>query len=269
MKLASPLFRDDPRVEWLPDDPDAVEAHVRIDGTCDLVVGYHGGRFGELDAFVRRCAGDRAEIWARFTDATGANVLDAGAQLAADHARLQVYLRGHYGPDAVARAFAAVGCEAHRQLVANALALFQLQSAEMIGLELEGDRIGAAIYLAVPNRGPADVAAIADAIGFVVAALRPASDAAAQWRLVAAELLATASEEFIYVSFEPTSELRWIKIDVGPRPLALGGVIAQRLGLDPSALLATGAAHDMRLLTHLGLRFGGASPAVSIYHALR
>src|SRR5262245_52343806 len=47
---------DDPRIDWLPDRPDAAEAHLRLDGSCDLVIGYTGTRFPELDVFVERCA---------------------------------------------------------------------------------------------------------------------------------------------------------------------------------------------------------------------
>src|SRR5262252_7159696 len=90
---------DDPRIAQLPDRPDAAEAHVRLDGSCDLVVGYSGDRFAELDAFVTRCASEpHRALWQRWLAATGTDVLDAGAQLASDHARLQVYLRGHYEP---------------------------------------------------------------------------------------------------------------------------------------------------------------------------
>jgi hypothetical protein len=264
---------DDPRIAWLPDRPAAAEAHLRIDGSCDLVVGYPGDRFPELDVFVERCAGHAAErghadhraAWDRWLAATGTDVLDAGAQLGADRARLQVYLRGYYDPAAVERAFAAVGCEASPRLVGNALALFAVQTAEMIGLELDGERTGAAIYLAIPSGGDARAAAVADAVGFLLSAIRPPGPAREQWRAVAGDLLAIAGEERIYLSFDPTPALGWVKIDVGARPLALAGVVARRLGLAADAMLATATSRELTSPSHIGLRFGGESPALSIY----
>ena len=266
---------DDPRIAWLPDRPAAAEAHLRLDGSCDLVVGYPGDRFPELDVFVERCAAHAAErghadhraAWDRWLAATGTDVLDAGAQLGADRARLQVYLRGYYDPAAVARAFAAVGCEASPRLVGNALALFGVQTAEMIGLELDGERTGAAIYLAIPSGGER-AAGVADAIGFLLSAIRPPGRAREQWGAVGGDLLAIAGEERIYVSFDPTPALGWVKIDVGARPLALAGVVARRLGLAADAMLATADARALASPSHLGLRFTGESPALSIYHPL-
>lgn len=266
---------DDPRLGWLPDRPAAAEAHLRADGSCDLVVGYAGERFPELDVFVERCAAHAAErghadhrpAWDRWLAATGTDLLDAGAQLGADRGRLQVYLRGYYAPAVIERAFAAVGCEASPRLVANALALFGLQSAEMIGLELDDERIGAAIYLAVPSGG-GRAAAVADAIGFLLAALRPPGAAREQWRAVGAELLATAAEERIYVSFDPTPALRWVKIDVGARPIALAGVIARRLGIAAESMIAAATERELLSTTHLGLRFYGEAPALSVYCSL-
>lgn len=268
---------DDPRLDWLPDHPDAAEAHLRLDGRCDLVVGYTGTRFPELDVFVERCAGHAAEqghadhrpAWDRWLAATGTGVLDAGAQLGADRGRLQVYLRGHYGPAAVARAFAAVGCEASPRLVGNALALFGVQTAEMIGLELDDERVGAAIYLALPNLAGERSAALAEAIGFLLSAIQPPGHARERWRDVAGDLLATAAEEHVYVSFDPTPALGWVKIDVGERPLALAGLAARRLGLDADAMIATAIEREMTTLTHIGLRFTGEASALSIYSSLR
>jgi hypothetical protein len=268
---------DDPRLDWLPDRPDAAEAHLRQGGSCDLVVGYAGPRFPELDVFVERCAAHAAErghadhraAWDRWLAATGTDVLDAGAQLGGDRGRLQVYLRGHYDPAAVGRAFAAIACDASPRLVANALALFGVQTAEMIGLELDDARVGAAIYLAIPNRGGAHAAALAEAIGFLLSAIRPPGRARDRWRAIATDLLATAREEHVYVSFEPTPALGWVKIDVGERPLALAGVIARRLGLAADPMLAAATARELTSLAHIGLRFAGEAPALSIYSSLR
>ncbi len=268
---------DDPRLDWLPDRPDAAEAHLRLDGSCDLVIGYAGTRFPELDVFVERCAAYAAErghadhraAWDRWLQATGTDVLDAGAQLGADRGRLQVYLRGHYDPPAVGRAFAAVGCDASPRLVANALALFGVQTAEMIGLELDDERAGAAIYLAIPSRGGEHAAGLADAIGFLLSAIRPPGRARERWRAVAADLLATAREEHVYVSFDPTPALAWVKIDVGERPLALAGEVARRLGLAADAMIEAAAARELTALSHIGLRFAGEDPALSIYGSLR
>ena len=275
-RLRGLALADDPRLDWLPDRPDAAEAHLRQDGSCDLVVGYNGTRFPELDVFVERCAAHAAErghadhraAWDRWLAATGTGVLDAGAQLGADHGRLQVYLRGHYDPAAVGRAFAAVGCDASSRLVANALALFAVQTAEMIGLELDDERVGAAIYLAIPNHGGEHAGAIAEAFGFLLSAIRPPGRARDRWREVAAELLATAREEHVYVSFDPTPALGWAKLDVGERPLALAGVTARRLGLAADAMLEAATARELTTLSHIGLRFAGESPALSIYSSL-
>jgi hypothetical protein len=267
---------DDPRLDWLPERPAAAEAHLRQGGSCDFVVGYNGSRFPELDVFVERCAAHAAErghadhrpAWDRWLEATGTSVLDAGAQLGADRGRLQVYLRGHYEPEAVGRAFAAVGCEASTRLVGNALALFGVHSAEMIGLELDAERAGAAIYLAIPSQGGARAAALAEAIGFLLSAIRPPGRARERWQAVATELLATAREEHVYVSFDPTPALGWVKIDTGERPLALAGVVARRLGLVADAMLAAAEARGLTSLTHIGLRFAGEAPALSIYSSL-
>jgi len=275
-RLGGLYAADDPRLGWLPDRPDAAEAHLRQDGSCDLVVGYTGSRFPELDVFVERCAAHAAErghadhrpAWDRWLAATGTGVLDAGAQLGADRGRLQVYLRGHYEPEAVGRAFVAVGCDASPRLVANALALFAVQSAEMIGLELDDERVGAAIYLAIPNHAGARSAALAEAIGFLLSAIRPPGRARERWRAVAAELLATAREEHVYVAFDPTPALGWVKIDVGARPLALAGGVARRLGLAAEPMLVAAAARGLTSLTHIGLRFAGEAPALSIYGSL-
>jgi len=273
------LYRaDDPRIAWLPDAPDAAEAHLRLDTSCDLVIGYTGHRFPELDVFVERCAGDAAErghadhraAWDRWLAATGTELLDAGAQLGA-HDRLQVYLRGYYDPPAVARAFAAVGADASPRLVGNALALFGVRTVEMMGLELDDARVGAAVYLALRNRGGAQAAALGDAIGFLASAIRPRGGPGAAidaWRAVAGELLATASEEHVYVSFDPTAELRWVKIDVGARPLALAGVLGRRLGLPCGAMIEAAIARDFTSPSHIGLRLSGDAPALSIYHSL-
>lgn len=269
---------DDPRIAWLPDQPDAAEAHLRLDGSCDLVIGYGGQRFPELDVFVERCAShaverghvDHRPAWDRWLAATGTELLDAGAQLGAHH-RLQVYLRGYYDPTTVARAFAAVGAEASSRLVGNALSLFGVRTIEMMGLELDDERVGAAVYLALRNRGGPHAAALGDAIGFLVSAIRPrgaTGGAIDRWRAVAGELLATATEEHVYVSFDPTAELRWVKIDVGARPLALAGVLGRRLGLATEAMIETATARDFTSPAHIGIRFHGESPALSIYHSL-
>ncbi|HET9624888.1 MAG TPA: hypothetical protein VFP84_26150 [Kofleriaceae bacterium] len=269
---------DDPRIAWLPDAPDAAEAHLRLDGSCDLVIGYAGHRFPELDVFVERCAGHAAELghadhrpaWERWIAATGTAIADAGAQLGAARGRLQVYLRGYYDPAAVSCAFAAVGCEASPRLVGNALALFAVHTVEMMGLELADDRIGAAVYLAVPNAGGAAAAAALDeAIGFVIAAIQPAGRAAREaWRAVAADLLATVSEEHVYVSFDPTPALGWVKVDVGARPLALADRLGRRLGLPVGPMIEAATARGLTSPSHVSLRFAGGSPALSIYHPL-
>jgi hypothetical protein len=267
---------EDPRIDWLPDRPDAAEAHIRQGGSCDLVIGYAGTRFPELDVFVERCAdhaagrghADHRPAWDRWLAATGTDVLDAGAQLGADRGRLQVYLRGHYDPAAVERAFAAVGSAASPRLVGNALALFAVHSAEMVGLELDDERVGAAVYLAIPNRGGEQAAALAEAIAFLLSAIRPPGRAPERWRAIATDLLATASEEHIYVSFDPTPALGWVKIDVGARPLVLAGAVARRLGLAADAMLEAATARGLTSLSHIGLRFAGESPALSIYSSL-
>jgi hypothetical protein len=275
-RLGGLYAADDPRIGWLPDAPEAAEAHLRTDGSCDVVVGYGGARFPELDVFVERCAAHAAErghadhrpAWDRWLAATGTDIVDAGAQLAADRRRLQVYLRGYYDPGVVARAFAAVGCEASAPLVGNALALFGVQTAEMIGLELEDERVGAAVYLPIRSRGGDRAAAVARAIDFLLSALQPPGRARELWAAVSADLLETAIEEHVYVAFEPTPALRWVKIDVGARPLALAAVLARRLGVDAGPMLALAAERDMTSLSHLGLRLAAGGAALSVYHPL-
>jgi hypothetical protein len=265
-----PVERD-PRVGWLPDGPSAVEAHLRATGECDLVVGYGGGRLPELDDFVARCLAiepgapaDR-EVWERFAAAaTGA--LDAGLQLSADPARLQVYLRGHFATETVARCAAATGREADGRMVANAMALFSARDAEMVGLDLGGGAPASAVYLALPSRSRDDRAALRDRIGFLLDALLPGAPAAAMWREVAGELLVAPREEWVYVSFDPAPPAEpWVKIDAGARALALAGRAAAVLGIDVAPMLAAAGARGFDPVHHIGIRFGLRSPAISIY----
>jgi hypothetical protein len=136
-----------------------------------------------------------------------------------------------------------------------------------MGLELDDARIGAAVYLAVPNRGGEAAVALADAIGFLVSAIQPAGPVDA-WRAVAADLLATVSEEHVYVSFDPTPALGWVKIDVGERPLALAARLGRRLGLPVDAMLDVATARGLTSPNHVSVRLTAGSPALSIYHPL-
>jgi hypothetical protein len=266
---------DDPRVGWLPDDPAVAEAHLRTTGACDLVVGYPVARIDELDGFVARCAGhavarghaDHRAAWTRWRAVAGADVLDGGVQLGADRSRLQVYLRAHLDPARVVDAFAAIGCAASARVIGNALALFSLDTVDMIGLELGDDHVGGAVYLDRENRARADAAAIGSAVDFLVAAVVPGAVAA--WRAVADELLVAPGGERVFVSFEPVAEPRWVKVDVGRRPLALVARLAPRLGVDATALIDRARADGLDPASHVAIRFGGATPALSIYHAFR
>jgi hypothetical protein len=77
-------------------------------------------------------------------------------------------------------------------------------------------------------------------------------------------------EEWVFISFEPVTQPRWVKIDVGQRPLALAAAMATRLdvphGVAPMMAIASERGFDP--VTHLGVRFGDAGPAVSIYYSL-
>lgn len=279
-----PVERD-VRIGWLPDQPSAIEAHVRAGGECDLVVGYGGSRLAELDRFAARCLAAPAErdgggasdpgdgeVWRAWRAAAGPGALDAGAQLGGDLSRLQIYLRGHFAAETVAACAAAAGQPVDRRIVANALALFSARDAEMVGLELGAGRApGASVYLALPNRSRDDRAALRDLVGFLLDAILPGAAAAAMWRDVAGELLVSPAEEWIYVSFDPAGAAAapWVKVDLGQRALALAGRAAAALAVDVSPMLAAAGARGFDPVSHLGIRFAaGKSPALSIYAPL-
>jgi hypothetical protein len=283
-----PVERD-ARIGWLPDEPSAIEAHVRAGGECDLVVGYGGSRLAELDRFATRClaapaernAGgasdpDDGDVWRAWLAAAGPGALDSGAQLGGDLSRLQIYLRGHFAAETVAACATAAGQPVDRRIVANALALFSARDAEMVGLELgAGGAPRAAVYLALPNRSRDDRAALRDLVGFLLDAILPGAGggAAAMWRDVAGELLVSPVEEWIYVSFDPAGAAAapspWVKVDLGQRALALAGRVAAALAVDVSPMLAAAGARGFDPVSHLGIRFAtGKSPALSIYAPL-
>jgi hypothetical protein len=255
-----PSLPVDSRVELLPDKPDAVEVHVRAAGGCDLVVGYNGRRFGELSAGISRIVGEHGALWDRWVAASGDAPLDAGAQLG--HERVQTYLRGHYTAADIERAALSAGVPLHKTLVANALALFATDNAEMIGLEL-GAHVGMAIYFAVRNTEE-ERAALAGAIRFLVGATCSPAEAD-RWVAVSNAMLRTVTEEFVYVSFPPDPSIPWVKIDAGARPVALAATIARELGIDAKGLVAAAAANRVQVAAHVGLRLGGAAPELSIY----
>lgn len=266
---------DDPRLARVPPDPAAAQAHLRADGRCDLVLGYTSERFAELDDLVRHClesaaaggAPDRRDRWAAWVEGAGAS-LDAGVQLAADRARVQVYLRGHFEAGAVSAAFAAAGCPCHELAVENALALFDRPTVDMIGVELDPDRAGAAVYLSLPNRTRDQSESIREGAAFLLAALL-GPGAAASFRAVADAVLEnSAATDRIYLSFEPSAEPRWVKIDTGVRPLERTRHVAAALGIDAAPLIEAASARGFDPVSQLGLRLGKAGAALSIYHSL-
>lgn len=267
---------DDPRVAWLPDQPAAAEAHLRDGQRADLVVGYPGSRLAELDEFVRRClehaggsgSSDQRPAWNRLLDAVGHEALDAGAQLAHQRDELQIYLRGGYDRDAACAALGAAGVPVSPLAIGNALALLELETAEMIGLELAGEAVRGAVYLTLRNGSADDAAVIDELVGFLISALLRSDEPAAAWRSVAPAYLRSASEDWVYVSYEPTDEPGWVKVDVGQRPLALASELGQRLGADVAPMVATAGQRGFDPVAHVGLRFGAGAPVPTIYCSL-
>jgi hypothetical protein len=265
----------DRRLTATPADPAAIQAHLRADGRCHLVLGYTSERFAEVDALVRACLAERPgeaselrERWAGWVEAAG-DTLDAGVQLDPEGERLQVYLRGHFGPDRVAAAFAAAGCPHQDRVVAGALVLFARSVASMIGLELDPGGVGGAVYLSLPNRTRADSDAINAATAFLVAALLGPT-AAERWRAVSGLLLEHSEPtDRIFVSFAPVEQAAWVKVDGGRRPLARVRSLARELGADVARMLEIAAQRGFDPVTEVGLRLGVEAGELSIYQSLR
>lgn len=250
--------------------PLAAEASMRLphcERSVDIVFGFGRGHRNRLLAVTRQFAAAHAERVERWLAAMP-DVTDVGFKAGGRSGELQVYVRGELAPATCAAALAAAGMACEPKVIRNGLRIFDRAFAVMAGLELDGERGGAAIYAGV-YRERTTVAAISDAFRFLTLALAPVHGPA--WDRLAPALLDLPGEEQLYVSFAPVSGAGWVKLDVGARSLPAARRVLEAAGLCdtwPQVLDAI-ERHAISYWSHVGVRLdAGGSLSVALYWAL-